>query len=120
MRPVLLALLLVLAAGTVPAAEPFRLPVGARVTATAGNGEGWSVTGEVDAPLVQARARLMSAVTAADWAFLHEIPLGKKNERRILAFRRGAYELTVMVWRVSVDRSGFSYGLSGKRGQGEK
>lgn len=120
MRPVLLSLLLVLAAGTVPAAEPFRLPVGARVMSTAADGKGWSASGEVNAPLVQARARLMSAVTAADWTFLHEIPLGRRNERRLLAFRRGAYELTVMVWRVSVDRSGFSYGLSGKRGQGEK
>ena len=120
MRRLSFLLVILLAAGTVPAAEPFRLPVGARVTATAGDGKGWSVSGEVNAPLVQARARLMSAVTAADWAFLHEIPLGKRNERRLLAFRRGAYELTVMVWRVSVDRSGFSYGLSGIRGQGEK
>ena len=116
----LIILAVALAAGTVPAAEPFRLPVGARVTSTAGDGKGWSVSGEVNAPLVQARARLLSAVTAADWTFLHEIPLGRRNERRLLAFRRGAYELTVMVWRVSTDRSGFSYGLSGKRGQGEK
>ncbi len=102
----------VLATGTVWAAEPFRLPVGARTVKSAAVQGGWQVSGQIEVPYVQARARFMSAVTAAGWTLRHEIPLAGRDDRTILAFLRGAYELTLMVSRVSTSRSAFSYGVS--------
>ena len=102
---------LMLTAGTVGAVEPFRLPVGARMAKNDAVSGGWQVSGQIDVPYVQARARFMSAVTAAGWALRHEIPLAGRD-RTILAFMRGAYELTLMVSRISTARSAFSYGVS--------
>lgn len=113
--------LMALTAGGVPAAGPFRLPIGARTTKSAAVNGGWQVSGEIGVPFVQARARFMSAVTAAGWTLRHEIPLSKGNDRTILAFMRGGYELTLMISRVSITRSAFSYGVSrldGKRRKG--
>ena len=112
MRPVWTILALALIAGTVLAAGPFRLPIGACTTKSAAVNGGWQVSGEIGVPFVQARARFMSAVMAAGWTLRHEIPLAKGNDRTILAFMRGGYDLTLMVSRVSVTRSAFSYGIS--------
>ena len=104
-----------------PATKPFRIPVGARVTEETGDGRGWQAGGEVSAPFVQAKARLFSSITAAGWSFLHEIPLGggRGGKKTLMAFSRGNSELTVMVWRLAVDRSGFSYGLSRRSRKGK-
>lgn len=114
-----IAVILVLAAGIVPAAEPFRIPVGAEVTSGAVQAGGWTASGIVHAPYVQARARLISAVCASGWRLSHEIPVGKANGRTLLAFRRGRDELTLMVSRSGVRESAFSYGLSriGEKGR---
>ena len=104
--------LMALAAGGVLAAGPFQMPIGARTTKSAAENGGWQVSGEIGVPFVQARARFMSAVTAAGWTLRHEIPLAKGNDRTILAFMRGGYDLTLMVSRVSITRSAFSYGIS--------
>ena len=97
-------------AGAVPAAEPFRIPVGAELTSGAPEAGGWVASGVVHAPYVQARARLVAAVAASGWRFSHEIPIG--NGRTLIAFRRGADELTLMVSRSGIGKSLFSYGLS--------
>ena len=110
---------LVFAAGSVLAAEPFRMPVGAEVTSGVAEAGGWTASGVVYAPYVQARARLVAAATASGWRLSHEIPIGKANERTLFAFRRGRDELTLMVSRSGVDRSVFSYGLS-RAGKKEK
>lgn len=107
-----IAAFLVFAAGLMPAAEPFRIPVGAELTTGAVEAGGWAASGVVHAPYVQARARLIAAASASGWRLLHEIPVGKANARTLLAFRRGRDELTLMVSRSGVDKSVFSYGLS--------
>ena len=99
-------------AGNPETAAPFRLPIGARVTSASPDGRGWCVSGEMDLPFVQAKARLLSAASAAEWRHLHTIPLGRKGERVLMAFSRGDTELTVMVARLGVAKSAFSCGVS--------
>lgn len=111
LRAVISAIML-LAAGAVPATGPFRIPVGVELTSDGAGAGGWMASGVVHAPYVQARARLVAAVTASGWRLSHEIPIGKANGRTVLAFRRGQNELTLMVSRSGVDKSVFSYGLS--------
>ena len=107
------------AAGVPETAAPFRLPVGARVTSASPDGRGWCVAGELDVPFVQAKARLLSAASAAGWSLLHTIPLGRKGDRVLMAFSRGDTELTIMVARVDVAKSAFSCGVSAK-GRGDR
>ena len=102
----------VAAAGNPETAAPFRLPVGAQVTSSSPDGRGWCVSGEMGLPFVQAKARLLSAASAAGWRHLHTIPLGRKGERVLMAFSRGDTELTVMVARRGVAKSAFSCGVS--------
>lgn len=104
--------LLLFAAGTLPAAEPFRIPVGAELTSGAPEAGGWGASGVVYAPYVQARARLIAAVTASGWRLLHEIPVGNGNDRALIAFSRGRDELTLMVSKAGIGKSLFSYGVS--------
>jgi len=104
----------VAAAGSPETAAPFRLPIGARVTSSSPDGRGWCVSGDVSLPFVQAKARLLSAASAAGWKHVHTIPLGRKGDRVLMAFTRGDTELTVMVARRSVAMSSFSCGVSTK------
>lgn len=110
--------LAVAAAGLCPAAAgPFALPPGAKLAAPTADGKGWKASGEIALSFKQAEARLATAVSAAGWAHVHTIKLGK--ERILEAWSRGAEELTVMVWRIAPGRSGFSYGLSRKASDGK-
>ncbi len=104
------------ARGRVPSA-PFTLPVRAKVTETAADGKGWKASGEIAVSFQQAQAQLASKLSAAGWAHLHTIRLGPG--RVLEAWSRAAEELTLMVWRVSPGKSGFSYGLSSKAGTGK-
>lgn len=114
MRKVVLLIALIAAAGVFPAAAgPFALPPGAKVAETA-NAKGWSASGTIGLSFAQAKARLGSAISSAGWTHLHTIELSK--DRVLEAWSRGLDELTVMIWRVSSGRSGFSYGISGKAG----
>ena len=102
------------AAAAPETAAPFRLPVGAHVTAVSPDGRGWGVSGELGFPFVQAKARLLSAASASGWRHMHTIPLGRKGDRVLMAFSRGDTELTVMVSRVAIAKSSFSCGVSAK------
>ena len=117
MRRLAIVLVAVAAAGISPAAAgPFTLPPGAKVAAAA-DAKGWQANGTIRLSFAQAKARLGTAIAAAGWAHLHTIELSKG--RILEAWSRGSEELTVMVWRVSSRRSGFSYGISGKAGAGK-
>lgn len=110
---------LVYAAGVAPAAEPFRIPVGAKLTSGSVELGGWAASGVVYAPYVQARSRLIAAVSASGWRLSHEIALGKRTDKTLLSFTRGRDELTLMVTRLAVNRTAFSYGLSLARERGK-
>ena len=114
----LMALVFLVAAGVASAATgPFTLPPGAKVVKAAG-AKGWQANGTIGLSFAQARARLGTAISSAGWSHLHTIKLSRN--RVLEAWSRGAEELTVMIWRVSSGRSGFSYGISGKAGAAVK
>ena len=100
------------------ASAPFLLPLRAKNVETVADGKGWQTRGEIAVSFEQAQAQLASKISAAGWAHLHTIPLGK--DRILEAWTRGGEELTLMVWRMAPGRSGFSYGLSLKAGAVKK
>lgn len=117
MLKAVLLIVLIAAAGVSPAAAgPFTLPPGAKV-AEAADAKGWQANGTIGLSFVQAKARLGTVISNAGWSHLHTIELSK--DRILEAWSRGAEELTVMIWRISGGRSGFSYGISGKAGSGK-
>lgn len=106
-----------LCAGTVLAAGPFRLPLGAVVTETTADGKGWLMTGRIGLTYVSARMRFASALAASGWSHRHSIDLGSANDRVLEVWGRGRDELSLMMWRIDVDRTGFSWGLSKEVGK---
>lgn len=117
MRIAAIVLTAVAVAGIFPAAaDPFKLPAGAKVT-QAQDGKGWLGSGSLPLSFTAAKARLGTAISAAGWAHLHTIELSK--DRVLEAWSRRDEELTVMVWRIAAGRSGFSYGISKKAGAGK-
>lgn len=91
-------------------AMPFALPPGAKVVV--GDGKGWLANGELKLSFKAAQNRLATTIAASGWLHLHVIELGQ--DRVLDTWTRGDEELTVMVWRISAGRSGFSYGISAK------
>lgn len=95
-----------------PGLAPFRMPVGARVLSHGRDFKGWQESGEIGVTFAAARSQFLSCVAASGWRLRHTIPMGEKNDRAIITWRRGGRELTIMLWRIDVDRTGFSWGVS--------
>ena len=112
LRSLAVACMLAVSAICCGAAEqtPFSLPVSARIDSQNAEAGGWKAVGEMDVSFQQAQAQLASRISAAGWSHMHTIRLDK--DRVLDAWRCGGRELTVMVWRISAGRSGFSYGLT--------
>lgn len=112
----IIAVCFTLALAPIPlfAAEPFQLPVSARVLETAADGKGWAAGGEIAVSFEQAQRQFAIKIASAGWHHIHTIDLGR--DRVLEAWDRGGDELTLMLWRISPGRSGFSYGVSHKAG----
>ena len=103
---------LVLAASA--ANRPFVLPVAARAFSSSEDGRGWQETGVARMTYVQAKGQFRATLAQAGWRFLHAVAFSTRNDRVLLTWRKGSRELTMMVWRIDVDRTGFSWGISRK------
>ena len=112
MRTAFFSSLLLLSAACAVADEPFRLPVEAVATEASPDGKGWTRNGVIPVTFVAARQRFEAAIRAYGWSCVHSIPLGDANDKVLVSWRRGRQELTVMLWRIDVDVTGFSWGLT--------
>ena len=87
---------------------PLRLPPG--VTAERCPENSWEYSGEIAANFVSARARLNSWFQNQSWLPERRITLDESlSPKVILTFSGNAYELTLMVWKINTDLTGFSY-----------
>ena len=111
---VILVSMLSAAACAMASGAPFRMPLGATVTERSADGKGWREGGVMTVPIAAARQSFMSSLLASGWSCVHVIPLDG-NDRVLALWRRGRGELTTMLWRIDVNRTGFSWGLSDKR-----
>ena len=93
-------------------ARPFTLPVAAKTTETSKDGKGWLESGVMRVPFVQAEASFKSAMAQRGWKYLHAVALGKGNTHALYTWRRGGNELTLMLHRVDVNKTSFSWGLA--------
>ena len=110
----LAVLMLFLAAPVVAwsGARPFTLPIAARSTETSKDGKGWLESGVMRVPFVQAEASFKAAMAQRGWKRVHAVALGKGYAHTLYTWRRGGNELTLMLRRINVNRTAFSWGLA--------
>ena len=87
---------------------PLQLPPG--ITAQRCPENSWEYSGEIAANFISARARLNSWFQNQSWLPERRITLDESlSPKVILTFSGNAYELTLMVWKINTDLTGFSY-----------
>ncbi|MBO7482297.1 MAG: hypothetical protein J6U17_00225, partial [Kiritimatiellae bacterium] len=74
------------------------------------DGRGWSGQGVMSVTLASAEGQMRSALARSGWSFVHRVPLAGSARGSVSAFRRGGEELTLMIWRLDVSKTGFSWG----------
>ena len=95
-----------------PAERPFLMPMTANVTETSKDGKGWQEQGFVGVTYVQAEGQFKAALSRDGWVFLHKVPLAGLNSRALYTWKRGGRSVTLMLWRIDVGKTGFSWGVS--------
>ena len=93
-------------------ARPFTLPIAARSAEMSKDGKGWLESGVMTVPFVQAEGSFKAAIAQSGWKYLHAVALGKGNTHTLYTWRRGGNELTLMLRRVDVNKTSFSWGLA--------
>ena len=87
---------------------PLRLPPG--VTAQRCTENSWEYSGEIAANFVSARGRLGAWFQSQSWRPERQITLDESlRPQVILTFSNGKYELTLLIWKIGTNRTGFSY-----------
>lgn len=88
--------------------NPLRLPNAA--FATPGAKEGWEYSGTVNANFVSSRAQLESWSLNQGWTPQNKITLDESLDPKvILTFKRGKEEMTMLIWKISTNSTGFAY-----------
>ena len=90
----------------------FSLPISAKVLEESKDGKGWLESGVIMVPFVQAEASFKSAMAQSGWKYRHAVALGKSNSHTLYTWHRGGRELTLMLRRIDVNRTAFSWGLA--------
>lgn len=87
---------------------PLELPRGAKVWRCPENS--WEYTGEIAANFVSARGQLSSWFQSRFWRPEKRITLDASlKPQMILTFSNREYELTLLIWKIRTDLTGFSY-----------
>lgn len=93
-------------------ARPFTLPVAAKTTETSKDGKGWRESGVMRVSFVQTEASFKAAMAQRGWKYRHAVALGKGNTHTLYTWNRGGNELTLMLRRIDVNKTSFSWGLA--------
>lgn len=98
--------------GSAQVSRPFTLPIAAKAAEQSKDGKGWREGGVMTVPFVQAEASFKSAMAQSGWKYLHAVALSKGNRHTLYTWRRGGNELTLMLRRIDVNKTSFSWGLA--------
>ncbi len=89
-----------------------RLPVSAVVTSSDNSGKTWSQNGYLPVTYVTALKQMSSALRAEGWKQIQHINLKKSQSSCIMVWQRQNRKITVMIWKVLIDQTGFSWGVN--------
>ena len=90
----------------------FKLPITAKIVETSIDGKGWQEQGVMTVTYVQAEGQFKSVLARDGWVFQHKVPLAGLNSRALYTWKRGGRSVTLMLWRIDVGKTGFSWGVS--------
>jgi len=96
----------------VAAPAVLRLPVNAEVVSEDISGSSWRQNCVLKVSYVATLNQLKAVIGRQGWAFRRQQDLGALNDRCLLVFAKGKTELTVMVWKIDVAETGFSWGMA--------
>lgn len=71
---------------------------------------GWQETGQLPLSYAAARNRLASRFESQGFRLVHEIDLGRRGDKRLMLWEKAGKKVMVMLWRIDVDKSGYSIG----------
>jgi hypothetical protein len=71
---------------------------------------GWQEHGEMNCSFGSARVRMITRFEGRGFQLKHEIPLGHRGDRCLMLWESPERKFLVMMWRLDVDRTGFSIG----------
>ena len=89
-----------------------RLPVSAVITNSDNSGKTWKQNGYIPITYVTAVTQMSACLRGQGWKEIQYIGMGKDKSRCIMVWQRGKKKITVMIWKVLVDQSGFSWGIN--------
>ena len=95
--------------------RPFILPIAAKAVEHSRDGKGWLESGVISVPFVQAEASFKAAMAQSGWKYRHAVALGRGNTHTLYTWSRGGNELTLMLHRIDVGKTAFSWGLSNSK-----
>lgn len=88
------------------------LPVSAVVTSSDNSGKTWKQNGYLPVTNATAITQMSACLRGQGWKEIQHIGMGKDKSRCIMVWQCGKKKITVMIWRVMVDQSGFSWGIN--------
>ena len=112
---IVVALASCMASAALPSANavrPFVLPIAARAVERSKDGKGWLESGVMRVPFVQVEASFKAAMAQSGWKYRHAVALSKGNTHTLYTWNRGGNELTLMLRRIDVNKTSFSWGLA--------
>jgi hypothetical protein len=111
---ILCSLLLIPAGYAAESVKPLavRLPVNAVVLSEDESGAAWRQNCRLGVSYVAAVKQLKAVIGQQGWQMTKEFGIGAQNDRCLLTFSRGKTEITVMVWKVGVAETQFSWGIA--------
>lgn len=90
-----------------------RLPVNAVVVSEDVTGTTWRQNAILRVTYTAAVNQLKAVIGQQGWRLKQELTLGTvASDRSLLVFARGETDITVMVWKISVGETGFSWGAN--------
>ena len=89
-----------------------RLPVGCVVTDNDNSGKTWAQSGFINVTYVTALNNFTSSLRSQGWREIQHIEMGKEKLQSIMLWQRGNDKLTLMLWKVQVAQTGFSWGIA--------
>jgi hypothetical protein len=88
-----------------------RMPVTAVITESDDSGKTWRRNGVMPVTYVSAVTQMSACLRGQGWVVKQTIPLGRKNDRTLINFQNGKQKITVMLWRIDLAKTGFSWGI---------
>ena len=86
------------------------LPEGGKVTERNSSGKTWARNGVYPMPLPEVLKKFDERLLAGKYQLMHKIPMTPDQSRILAAWKKGNEKLIFMFWKISDEKTGFSWG----------